>query len=383
MRKRVSSQNLIITAAILLFVTGATLSTILSHFQQTIGLFSATLISVIAIVRNRKPIVIFSLYLCLVAGILRGAFASAPDSRAPPTVVQQFLSNRITDALDASVSGLASSLLTGDRSNVAFNQTKDFRAAGLSHILAASGYNVTVVASILLVLVRKRLPPHMRLIVIVVGIAVFVICAGNSAAVVRAGIMGGIATISLQRGRASVSRHALLLAAGLLVVLQPSAVVLDIGFQLSFAATIAIVTLVRPLEKKLRRVPGRWGLRQNLSITLSATLGTLPISIWHFGMFSTYSLPANIVAAPLIPFSMATSGAAIVLGGSTAGQIFSNQLELPLKALSWIAATVAGLPFASITLNNRVVSTSIAALGLLMGSFLIIKKRSRKVRLIY
>jgi competence protein ComEC len=229
----------------------------------------------------------------------------------------------------------------------------DFRTAGLSHLLAASGQNIALLAALALPLLAwSGVGLRGRLVGVLALIALYVPLAGAGPSIQRAGVMGAATTVAALAGRASSRWYALLLAAAGTLVVNPRADA-DPGWQLSFAAVVAIVLLAPRMRRWLRerRTPPR--LAEALAITCAATLGTAPLIAFHFAQLSLVSLPANLLAAPAVAPIMWLGMLAAALGQLAA------PLALPLNALNayllgylgWVAHTAAQLPHASVPLT--------------------------------
>jgi competence protein ComEC len=172
-----------------------------------------------------------------------------------------------------------------------------FRAAGLSHALAASGFHLSVLLGVVLPL-GKRLPRLGRLTLAAAAMGLFVLLAGPQPSVLRAVLMGALALGIVEcgyRGRPL----GILAASALVLLLARPDWLLDVGFQLSVVATAALVVSARPRELGLRRwLPG-W-LAVATAVPLAASLYTLPLQLLHFGVVPLYAVPANLVVAPLL-----------------------------------------------------------------------------------
>jgi competence protein ComEC len=172
-----------------------------------------------------------------------------------------------------------------------------FRAAGLSHALAASGFHLSVLLGVVLPL-GERLPRLGRLTLAAAAMGLFVLLAGPQPSVLRAVLMGALALGVVEcgyRGRPM----GILAASALVLLLARPDWLLDVGFQLSVVATAALVVSSRPLELGLRRwLPG-W-LAVATAVPLAASLYTLPLQLLHFGVVPLYAVPANLVVAPLL-----------------------------------------------------------------------------------
>ena len=145
------------------------------------------------------------------------------------------------------------------------------------------------------------------------AIALYVPLAGGGPSIQRAGVMGAAAVVAVLAGRPAARWHALLLATAITLALNPRAVQ-DVGWQLSFAAVVAILLLAgRARDGLVRRGLPR-GLAEATALTGAATLGTAPLIAAHFGQASLVSLPANVLAAPAVAPAMWLAMLAVALG---------------------------------------------------------------------
>ena len=174
---------------------------------------------------------------------------------------------------------------------------ESFRAAGLSHALAASGFHLSVLLGAVL-LVTRRAPASMRWPAAFGAMGLFGLLAGGQASVVRALLMGAMAFVLKESGRRARPLFSLLLCLLLMLVLRPSWL-LDVGFQLSAAATAGLILSAGPLEERLRRWLPRWAAAA-MAVPLAASLWTLPLQLLHFGVVPSYAVLANVLAAPLL-----------------------------------------------------------------------------------
>ena len=231
------------------------------------------------------------------------------------------------------------------------DRTRDeFRASGLSHILAASGQNVALLLALalpLLTVAGVGLRP--RLVVAFALIALYVPLAGGGPSIQRAGAMGAATTVAALAGRPASRWYALLLAGAATLLLNPRASG-DPGWQMSFAAVVAIALATPAVATRLRRRGAPEPLADAIAMAFAATLGTAPLLAFHFEQFSVVSLPANVVAAPAIAPVMWLGMLA-----AAAGQA-APALALPLNAVNAfllafvgaVARTAAELPHASV-----------------------------------
>ncbi|MEK9159471.1 MAG: ComEC/Rec2 family competence protein [Patescibacteria group bacterium] len=238
---------------------------------------------------------------------------------------------------------LVSGLLLGSRKGMSEELTRDFQAVGLTHIVAVSGYNISLVIACIFALF-SFVPMKRRVIVSVISVALFVLFVGASAAAVRAGIMGSLAMWGLYTGRRSQAFFALLWSAVVMILWNPAILPFDIGFQLSFVSTLGLLVFTPMLEKIFPlKVPF---LREALLLTLSAQLATFPFMLFYFGRLSLISPVANLVVAPLLPFSMLFSGLSLV-----GGMPFAVLATVFLKGIIFSTRVLAKIPYADVPLQ--------------------------------
>jgi competence protein ComEC len=290
-------------------------------------------------------------------GLARGGAAGVVDGvRAR---AQGALDTGVPPAIAALLRGMA----LGDDAALSDDVRDDFRASGLSHLVAASGQNVMLLAALVVALAAALgLGLRARLALVLAAIALYVPLAGAGPSIARAGVMAAAGVVAILSGRPAARWHALLLSAAVTLTLNPHAIE-DVGWQLSFAAVVAILLLAGRLRQGLERrgVPG--GLSEAAALTGAATLGTAPLIAAHFGQASLVSLPANVAVAPAVAPIMWLGMLA-----ATVGQL-SAALATPLTALAglpvayvmWVAHAAAGLPGAQARVPVAVVSAACLA----------------------
>jgi competence protein ComEC len=215
---------------------------------------------------------------------------------------EKFL-EKMNQAISTPESLLMGGLILGEKSS--FNQAlrQSFVNTGTIHIVALSGYNVTIVAEWFMKLFAF-LPKNFGIGTGIFAIILFIIMTGGSSTAIRAGIMATLALIARATGRNYDVARALILAAVFMIMLNPLLLVYDVSFQLSFLATIAVIFLAPRIEKYFSWVPERFGLRDVVSITTAAYIFVFPFILYVMGNFSLVALPANVLILPFIPFTM-------------------------------------------------------------------------------
>ncbi len=265
----------------------------------------------------------------------------------------------------------------------------DFRRAGLAHLLAVSGQNVMLLGVLALpLLAALGLGPNTRLVALLALIGLYVPLAGAGASLQRAGVMGAAGLLAMLLGRPSSRWYALLLAAAATLTLNPR-VCADPGWQLSFAAVIGILILAPPLRRPLSGMPRT--LADGVAITLAATFATAPLLAHHFGAVSLASLPANLLALPVVAPAMwiamvqAGLGQLGFLGGAPSeigmelAEVLGSVNGVLLAYLAEVADRFAELPSAQadVSLGS---TAALAGVYLAMGvGVLIVRRAARRL----
>jgi len=287
-------------------------------------------------------------------GERRGGLAGALDSARV----------RAETALAAGLGGgagaLARGMVLGQDEAIDPAVIDDFRASGLAHVLAVSGQNVMLLAALALPLLAVLgVSRRARLGVTIVLIGLYVPLAGAGPSLQRAGVAGVASLVALAASRPASRWYALLLAACATLALNPRACG-DPGWQLSFAAVAGILLIAPWLRAQLPALPRP--LAEGVAVTVAATLATAPLLAHHFDSVSLASLPANVIALPLVAPIMwlgmvraalgqlAALGFPLTLPASVANDAVGLALEPLLAGLARLASAFADFPGSQIGL---------------------------------
>lgn len=243
-------------------------------------------------------------------------------------------------------------LLTGTRKGIPDKLTQAFNSAGLTHIIAISGYNI----SIIIVIIGNALfwlPLKKRFLPAVSAIVLFTIFVGASAAVVRAAIMGILGLIAVRMERLPHARLSVLWTMFFMVAWNPKYLWYDSGFQLSFAAVIGLMEISPLIERYCRIFPSALGIRESMQMTMSAQIATLPLTALFFERFSIIAPLANILAAPVIPLAMllGVSAVSISMISQFVGLLIAYVAWLLLQWIIVVATALSTIPLASVPLS--------------------------------
>lgn len=264
--------------------------------------------------------------------------------------------------------GLLVGIIFGIKSLLTTQTTISFRITGLSHIVAASGMNVTLVAGFVFTLLGSLLKRRRAVIASLGGIFVYVLVSGFQASILRAALMGSIAFSSQLFGRQYSGIYTLFIVVILMLFWDPL-LLTDVGFQLSILATLGILVM-QPLFKNINI------LGDDIATTLAAQLFTFPIILTTFGQYSLFSLPANLLVLWTIPLIMIVGGVGILIGLLFAPLgVAITSLTIPLL---WYVTQVTDF-FSSHTTSIQISSLPLAFIVgyylLLIASITLVKRK--------
>lgn len=250
-------------------------------------------------------------------------------------------------------SNLLGGLILGERASFPENLKENFIKTGTIHIVALSGYNVSIIAEWFIKML-SFLPLTLSLYGAIFVIILFVLMTGAYATSIRAGIMAILVLIARLTGRNYDVLRALVLTSVIMILFNPYTLYFDISFQLSFIATIAVIFFTPRIEKYFLWLPKSLGLRDIIAVTFSAYVFVLPFILYNMGNLSLVSLPANILILPLIPLIMLLGFLTAVLGfvfmPIALGVGYITYLLLSYEL--FIINTLGDLSFSSINISN-------------------------------
>ncbi|HEU4738118.1 MAG TPA: ComEC/Rec2 family competence protein [Solirubrobacterales bacterium] len=240
--------------------------------------------------------------------VLVGILAVAAIALINSGEIRERASEGLGRGVPAREAALARGFVLGEDEGIDARTEEDFRRSGLSHLLAVSGQNVTLLALLAMPLLGAfGIPLRERLLWVLALIAVYVPVAGAGPSIQRAAVMGAIGVLATLGGRRSSRLYALALAALVTLAIDPG-IGANVGWQLSFAAVLGILLLASSLRRALegRLGKGPWGraLAEGVAVTVAATLATAPLIAFHFERISTTTLAANVLALPAVAPAM-------------------------------------------------------------------------------
>jgi len=266
--------------------------------------------------------------------------------------------------------GLVAGLAIGDTSLVSQDLKDSMMAVSLTHLTAVSGANCAIVLAMVYLLVRKfGGGKWARLSLGLLTLLVYVALVGAQPSVLRAAVMAGAVLIAISFGRKSAALAALALAVIVLLVADPW-LATDYGFLLSTAATAGLLILTEPLVRKFSSFMPKW-LAICFAIAISAQVFCLPILLQLQSGLATYSLPANILAEPLVAPITVLGIAAVVLSIPMPwlAQILFFLASFGTSLIIWITQFFSELPINRLAWPTGIAG-ALAALAVILASLL-------------
>jgi competence protein ComEC len=219
---------------------------------------------------------------------------------------------------------LLAGILLGVEKGIPERVQEDFKKTGTAHIIAISGFNITIIAGLFVVVFTRLLGPLKGAAVAFMGIVAYTVLVGGDAAVVRAAIMGGLALLARQVGRRQEGLTSLGVSAAVMALFNPH-IPWDVCFQLSFMATLGLVLYAEPFSRAFIEFSNRYlsseavqrlvgPVGEYFLYTLAAQLTTLPVTAYHFKRLSLVSLIANPLILPAQPAVMILGGIGVISG---------------------------------------------------------------------
>ena len=220
-------------------------------------------------------------------------------------------------------SSLLAGILLGVDTGLSRELQQAFKNTGTAHIIAISGFNISIIAGIFFVFFSRFFGDRRGTAIAIIGIVLYTFIVGADAAVVRSAVMGILALWARQLGRRQAALNTLLVVALLMCLWNPLYVG-DVGFQLSFFATLGLILYGTPFSEFANRIGTKYFptstaeraaelFSEFVLLTLAAQLTTIPIMAYHFQRISLVSFIANPFILPAQPAVMILGGIAVLL----------------------------------------------------------------------
>ncbi|MDB5430349.1 MAG: ComEC/Rec2-related protein [Caulobacter sp.] len=297
------------------------------------------------------------------------------------------LARKIVDVMGAETGGMAVAMVTGHEVWITQGQVDDMRASGLAHILSISGLHMAIVGGFVFALVRLliaavpwlalRVPgKKVAAVVALAALGVYLVVSGWPPPAQRSAITAAVAFGAILADRRAITLHALAVAALLILIVQPEAACQP-GFQMSFAATAALVALAEVWPHAIREISAPWWIRTiqtartwlvvSVAASFVAGAATGPFAMQHFNRVAVYGLAANLAEAPISSFivmpALAVGAALTPLGWGAPFLAIAGWGVHLLQALAHLFATAPGSTM--IAASAPALALPVAAFGIL------------------
>lgn len=327
-----------------------------------------------------------------------GTFLTAKPMRMPdiqkaqqmpwygyPALVRQSVRNTLNTIFPEDTAGFAIALLIGDKSGINYETDTAFKISGISHIIAVSGFHVTVLFSVVYVLTGKK-----RLLAAVTGIPVlffFAAVAGFSASIMRACLMHCLMILALLFDREYDPPTALGFAVLVMLAVNPLTV-MNVGFQLSVGCMVGIFLFAEPVKqwfvcdkrakkvkKKHRKYLGLLGT--SVGMTLGASIAVTPLCAHYFGMVRLVSLLTNLLTTWIITFVFYGVLLSFLVGliWIPAGSVLGAVISWPVRYVLFVAKNLASFPLAAVYTDSTYIVLWLIFVYLLLAIFLVSRRR--------
>lgn len=235
--------------------------------------------------------------------ILKNPTITKLEDNNPFMQIAIFVRNRIGDAVETTLpakeSGLFLGIILGVRDKIDSTFYEELRSAGVLHIIAASGQNVSILASILLVTLSTVVKRKIAILFTAIFILFYGLLSGFDPPIARASLMALLSFGAMVLGRQGAGLYTLAVTGWGMLFLSPE-LLNDVSFQLSFLSTFGIIT-VKPVFDNYINIKHIMVLKEDITTTLAAQVATFPVILASFGSYSLLSLPVNILLLWTIP----------------------------------------------------------------------------------
>lgn len=297
-----------------------------------------------------------------------------------------FFKNKLRESLYQNLSPPQSSILgaiiLGDQNTISKEWKQKLGIAGIIHITSVSGAHIVIISGILMwTALSLGFWRSQAFYISLIFLFFYIVLVGAPASAVRAGIMGGMFIFAQKIGRLSSGPRALVFAAAFMLLDNPLLLRYDIGFQLSFLATLGLMLLMPFFQKWLFKISDLefFSLRSLVAMTMSAQIFTLPVLIYNFGYVSLIAPIVNVLIVPLMPFIMifgfifSLAGAVLPFLGLILSWPSWILLTYMIKVVEWSS----NIPWASFTMNISVIYLII--FYFLLGIFIFREREKAKL----
>lgn len=265
--------------------------------------------------------------------------------------------------------GLGEGLLLGVKQALGEDIENNFRRTGIIHIVVLSGYNVMLVVTFFMLVFSFFLPPAKRAVAGIVAIVCFALLVGLSATVVRASIMASLLLFAQGLSRQYDVMRALFFAGAVMLLLNPYLLIYDIGFQLSFMATLGLLLITPHFESIIVTDVKKVRITDFFYSTLATQIAVLPLLLYHIGEVSVVAILVNVLVLPVVPFAMLLTFVTglIAFVSLPLAAMVGFVANISLAYILCIAQWFARLPFAAVEIPQFTPLGMVLLYGVIAG----------------
>lgn len=306
--------------------------------------------------------------------------AAEPAAKTHVSPIYKKIAYQAGKALPRDQKNLLLAIVFGDQADIAPAVEDDFLKAGLLHLFAASGFNVTIAAGFLMLLARAvKLPKLAAATLALASVGFYYYLVGSSPSVLRATVMSVLMYAAIFFGRKVDASASIAAAVIMMLAIDPSSL-FDIGWQLSFAGLIGLLAVAPKLSDYLKPEVRR--VTAPLVATAGAQIVVAPFLVYHFGQISSVAFIANPVVTAAVAYVTAVGyiGCISALVWPAIGRLVMVSLAWPLRFVAGSAGFFASLPASMLQIEPSAANTAVllCAMGIAVAIFV---KRRRQVGL--
>jgi competence protein ComEC len=248
---------------------------------------------------------------------------------------------------------LLEAMILGERGSFTDDFNEKLSVSGTRHITAISGMHIVILSGIIFfIFLIAGFKKGISALLTIIMIAIFILFVGAPASAVRAGVMGGVVLLATVVNRRASPFRLLAFAGAVMLFFNPFLLHYDLGFQLSFLAVLGIITLYPPIKRAVMSRFNFFKKRERLTdvvaITTGAQIFVFPLILYNFGHISIFSIFANVLIVPLLPFVMIAG----FLTALTGWIIFSIPVFVITSFIIFVINLTYHLPFSAIYITG-------------------------------
>lgn len=298
------------------------------------------------------------------------------------------LKNTLFSNMEYDEAATVAAITIGDRSYFSDEFYSNIKKAGVSHVMVVSGMHLSVIVGLTAFFIKKHFyNKYLRAIVMFATVLFMAAVCGFTKSILRAGFCSLFVAASILSERDNTAENSLGGAAALLFIISPFTI-FSVSFQLSFLSTLGIVSVAMPCldfikERKLLKTGAAYAFASAIFVTLSATLFTLPVSIYTFGYISNVSVFTNLLIDAVAGIALQISAVGLLAGlcFPHISRLLFIAAELAADYINRIINLFGSLPFATSEMGTGEFYASLLLVAAVIAALLAFKKHLYKLRL--